>query len=44
MLDLENGDAYEGDTRDGRLHGIGRYLYANGNTYVGEYVDGKKVA
>lgn len=35
-----NGDWYEGDFKDGMLHGFGTYYWANGDTYMGEFVDG----
>jgi len=37
----ENGDKYEGEFFNGKLHGKGIYTYANGDKYEGEFVDGK---
>jgi len=30
-----NGDRYEGELKDNKMHGIGIYYYANGNKYDG---------
>ena len=35
-------DVYEGEFRDGKIHGRGNFFYANGNRYEGEWHDGKK--
>lgn len=34
-------EKYEGDWSDGKMHGYGKYLYADGGVYEGEWVDGK---
>lgn len=41
VRNYENGDKYEGEFFNGKLHGKGIYTYANGDKYVGEFVDGK---
>ncbi|KAG7399744.1 hypothetical protein PHYBOEH_008078 [Phytophthora boehmeriae] len=33
---------YTGDWKDGKKHGYGALLYANGNKYEGEWVEGKR--
>ena len=38
----DNGDVYEGDFKDGNIHGTGTYSYPCGQIYVGEYKDGKR--
>lgn len=37
----ENGDKYEGEFFNRKIHGKGIYTYANGDKYIGEFVDGK---
>lgn len=37
-----SGDYYEGDFKNGVLHGRGAYYSANGNFYEGDYKDGKR--
>lgn len=40
--DGEPGDRYEGEFREGNMHGWGIYTWANGDRYEGEYVAGKR--
>jgi hypothetical protein len=35
----KTGDEYRGAFRDGKRHGMGEYVFANGNRYVGQWVD-----
>ena len=35
-----DGDTYEGEWKNDKLHGQGTYTFANGNKYVGNYKDG----
>eukprot|EP00826_Nyctotherus_ovalis_P015808 TRINITY_DN14527_c0_g1_i12.p1 TRINITY_DN14527_c0_g1~~TRINITY_DN14527_c0_g1_i12.p1 ORF type:complete len:260 (+),score=64.85 TRINITY_DN14527_c0_g1_i12:1185-1964(+) len=37
---LSSGDEYEGERKDGKMHGKGVYRFANGDRYEGEYVEG----
>src|SRR5574343_1875170 len=37
-----NGTVYEGDWRNGEMHGKGEYTYANGSVYYGDWRDGKE--
>lgn len=37
-----NGDVYEGEFLDGRMHGYGRYRWSNGSKYEGEYQRGER--
>jgi len=39
---FDNGDRYEGNFSRGEKHGRGTYTWLDGQTYVGEYVDGKQ--
>ncbi len=32
-----NGDRYEGQYKDGRMHGTGTYNYADGKKYIGDW-------
>ena len=34
---IEYGFNYTGDFKDGKRHGIGKYVYPNGDTYEGEF-------
>jgi len=34
-----NRDEYEGEWKEGKMHGKGVYRYVNGNRYEGEYAD-----
>ncbi|UJR18656.1 hypothetical protein I4U23_005564 [Adineta vaga] len=36
-----NGDTYEGETKDGKKHGRGTYNRSNGNTYQGDWLNDK---
>ena len=36
-----NGDKYEGEWKNNKIHGQGTYTYANGKKYSGEYKDGQ---
>ena len=36
---IEYGFNYTGDFKDGKRHGRGRYIYPNGDTYDGYWVD-----
>merc|ERR1740124_1882960 len=36
-----DGGVYEGDWKDGKMHGKGKYSYANGGVYEGDWKDGK---
>jgi hypothetical protein len=37
-----NNIIYEGQLRDDVYHGFGRYIYSNGNYYIGNWADGKR--
>ena len=39
---VESGDKYVGEFKDGSFSGQGTYTYANGEKYVGEWKDGKE--
>ncbi len=39
---FENGDAYEGDVKDGMPQGYGIYQYTNGDVFTGMFNNGKK--
>ena len=36
---IEYGFNYTGDFKDGKRHGIGKYVYPNGGTYEGDWVN-----
>ena len=38
----KDGDRYDGEWRDGKMHGRGTMTYKNGGGYEGEWKDGKK--
>ena len=38
---FSNGDVYEGELVDGKMHGRGVYRYAGGNVYTGPFHNGK---
>ena len=38
----ENGDKYQGVSKDGKRHGQGTYIYADGSKYVGEWENNKR--
>ena len=31
------GNVYEGEARDGKMHGVGKYRWANGTTFSGSF-------
>jgi len=37
-----NGDVYEGEFLDGRMHGYGNYRFSDGSKYEGEYQRGER--
>ena len=37
-----SGDVYEGDFKDGKQHGKGKYTLASGDVYEGDFKDGKQ--
>lgn len=39
-IDFKGGSFYEGETRDGKMHGTGKYTWADGTYYEGEFADG----
>ena len=39
---LQYGFNYMGDIKDGKKHGIGKFIYRNGDTYDGEWVNDLK--
>ncbi len=39
---LQYGFNYTGDIKDGKRHGIGKFLYQNGDTYDGQWVNDLK--
>ena len=39
MKKFLNGDKYDGEWKDGKMHGKGVYTYINGDQYEGEYSD-----
>ena len=41
-IEYDGGDVYEGETRNGKRHGKGKYTWADGSFYDGEWKDGKK--
>ena len=40
VCEFPNGDHYEGEIRENRMHGSGTYFYANGDIYTGEFING----
>ena len=36
-----NGDIYEGQWQDGKMHGQGKYTFVSGAIYEGQWRDGK---
>ena len=38
---LPNGNKYEGELKNGKFHGQGKYTFSNGNIYEGEFNNGK---
>jgi len=41
VLQLDNGDRYEGEFAEGLFHGEGTYTWKNGAVYRGEFADGE---
>lgn len=41
-IEYDGGDVYEGETRNGKRHGKGKYTWADGDTYEGEWKDDRK--
>ena len=39
VCEFLNGDHYEGELRETRMHGQGTYFYANGDSYTGEVMN-----
>ncbi len=39
---FSNGNKYEGQTKDGKMHGRGTNTWSNGDKYVGDWVDGSR--
>ena len=37
-----NGDVYEGNWKDGKKNGKGKYTYTDGTVYEGDWKDGSK--
>ena len=37
-------DVYEGEFRDGKIHGRGTYICADGNRYEGEFRNGEMIS
>jgi len=42
VMHYANGDKYEGEWKDGNLHGKGIYYYKSGDKYDGEWADNKR--
>lgn len=40
-MTFSNGDFYEGEWRDDKQHGIGKYSWKNGDFYEGHWVDNR---
>ena len=38
----EDGQTYEGEWKNDKIHGQGTFTYANGDKYVGNYKDGER--
>ena len=36
----DDGSTYEGEFKDGKVHGHGTYVWPDGTTYTGDFVDG----
>lgn len=35
ILIAPNGNKYEGSIKQGKMHGLGKHTYADGDTYIG---------
>ena len=42
LVKFDNGEAYEGEWRNGKQHGHGIYTWARGHRYEGDWRDGKR--
>mgnify|MGYP001131685251 CR=1 FL=1 len=42
ILSYADGDRYEGEWKNGKMHGKGVYVYANGDRYDGEWSEDKR--
>ena len=42
ILYWKNGDRYEGQVKNGKMHGKGKYYYKDGKIYEGIFINGKK--
>ena len=42
QMNINNGDRYEGDYKNGKREGKGIYYYKNGDREMGDWKDGKK--
>ena len=41
-IGYSNGDYYVGETKDGKPHGLGVYIWSNGNMWYGNWMNGEK--
>ncbi len=41
-IEYKNGDVYEGEGKDGKRTGKGKYIWVNGDVYEGDFADGKR--
>jgi len=39
IKNFKNGDKYEGEMKDDKMHGEGEYFFADGSSYKGEFKD-----
>lgn len=39
-IELEGGDKYRGQHKNGKLHGKGVYAFSNGDIYEGDFLNG----
>lgn len=42
LMNLKNGDVYEGQFHNGLFNGEGKYYYSNGDIYTGVFLDGRE--
>ena len=42
QMAFNNGDVYDGQWKDNKMHGKGKLTYANGDVYEGDWKDDKK--